>query len=185
VNKQETVALIALLDRAGLTKARQGMEDAWLLVLEPFRAQDALEAARRIIATRGDGNTWVVPGDVIAEIALVRRERAYAVTRGALVMPPPEIDPDDVRAYDTWLKTFVRSLGDGMQLKDAEQAAAEAAGIAPVHRAIEEYRGEMSVRQIESGNAGTTCQAAQRGHARSGAAAAREALEAAIRAVTE
>ena len=167
MNKQETVALIAMLDRAGLTKAREGMEDAWMLVLEPLRAQDVVEAAKRIIATRGDGNTWIVPADVIAEVALVRRERIRAVTTGSLPMPPREIDPDDVGPYMAWTKAFNLALGDGMSLADAETVAAHAAGIPPVHRAIEEYQGTPP-RQIESGRSTDTAKRAS--------AAAREAL---------
>lgn len=172
MNKQETVALIAMLDRAGLTKAREGMEDAWMLVLESFRAQDVVEAAKRIIATRGDGNTWIVPADVIAEVALVRRERVKAVMAGRLPMPPSEIDPDDVGPYMAWTKAFNLALGDGMTLVDAETAAAYAAGIPPVHRAIEEYQGAPP-RQIESGRSTDTAKRAS--------AAAREALLAILR----
>lgn len=150
MNKQETVALIAMLDRAGLTKAREGMEDAWLMVLGTERAEDAFEATKRLIATRGNGDTWVVPADIIAQIALVRRERIRAVTTGSLPMPPREIDPDDVGPYLAWTKAFNRALGDGMSLADAEIAAAHAAGIPPVHRALEEYRGGTPL-QIESG----------------------------------
>lgn len=175
MNKQETVALIAMLDRAGLTKAREGMEDAWMLVLEPLRAQDVVEAAKRIIATRGDGNTWIVPADVIAEVALVRRERIRAVTTGSLPVPPREIDPDDVGPYMAWTKAFVRALGDGMSLADAETAAAHAAGIPPVHRAIEEYQGTPP-RQIESGRSPASRRASD---------AAREVLAAAVRGVSE
>lgn len=172
MNKQETVALIALLDRAGLTKAREGMEDAWMLVLEPLRPQDAVEAAKRIIATRGDGNTWVVPADVLEEVIHLRRGRIRAVTEGLHPMPPREIDPDDVGPYMAWTKAFNLALGDGMSLVDAETAAAHAAGIPPVHRAIEEYRGAPP-RQIESGRSTETAKRAS--------AAAREALLAILR----
>ncbi|QIK82645.1 hypothetical protein [Sanguibacter sp. HDW7] len=172
MNKQETVALIAMLDRAGLTKAREGMEDAWMLVLEPLRAQDVVEAVKRIIATRGDGNTWIVPADVIAEVALVRRERIRAVTTGSLPVPPREIDPDDVGPYMAWVKAFKLALGDGMSLVDAEIAAAHAAGIPPVHRALEEYHGAMPL-QIESGRSSETAKRAS--------AAARDAILAILR----
>lgn len=172
MNKQETVALIAMLDRAGLTKAREGMEDAWLMVLGTERAEDAFEATKRLIATRGNGNTWVVPADVLEQIVLVRRERVRNVMQGALPMPPRELDPDDSGAYLAWTKTFTRALGDGLPLRDAETAAADAAGIAPVHRSLEEHRTSAPL-QIESGRSTDTAKRAS--------AAARDAILAILR----
>ena len=92
--------------------------------------------------------------------------------QGALPMPPRELDPDDSGAYLAWTKTFTRALGDGLPLRDAEAAAADAAGIAPVHRSLEEHRTSAPL-QIESGRATETAKRAS--------AAARDAILAILR----
>lgn len=175
MNKPQVVAMLGLLDRAGLTNYREGMAEAWLLVLESERPEDAMEATKRLIATRGDGNTWIVPADVLSEIALVRRERIRAVLDGSLPCPPPEIDPDNHGAYQAWRKTFMEALGDGQPLHHAETAAAHAAGIPPVHRALEEHRGAKR-RELEA----APVQSDERA-----SSSAREAIEAVLRRLAE
>ena len=141
MNRIEVTGLLAYLDRLGLLAFKPGMEDAWFDVVSHLSADDATTAARRLAAQDlPDGRFVARPGDVIDAVGQIRRERIRAVLDGSLPCPPPEIDPDDVPAYQAWRRSFMRALGDGRTLHDAETVACEAAGIPPVHRPVEVHR---------------------------------------------
>lgn len=144
----EALELVTYLNRAGLLKVVKGTSDVWADVLSHTSAEDATAAARKIASERTTENAWVVPGDVLAAVRAIRNARINAVLQGAEPAPPAEL-VDDVARYNEWRRGFNRALGDGRTLHDAEVIAAEAAGIPPVHRAIDVHRFPM-FKRLES-----------------------------------
>lgn len=138
----EALELVTYLNRAGLLKVVTGTSDVWADVLSHTSAEDATAAARKIASERTNENPWVVPGDVLAAVRVIRDSRIHAVLQGA-EPAPPDVLVDDVTAYNNWRRSFNRALGDGLVLHDAEVVAAKAAGIPPVHRAIDAHRFPM------------------------------------------
>lgn len=140
MNNQEALMIIALLSRAGLCHAKEGQAEVWGTVLQDISFNDAQEAVYQIITEATGGNTWIVPGDVIAAVRKIRNTRVLtALGGGRDPMPPRQIDPDDIAKYQLWRKTFLKALGDGQTLRNAETHACNTTGIPPVHRQEVEY----------------------------------------------
>lgn len=125
----DALKLITLLNRAGLLPATEGQAEVWALALGDTRPQDAFDAARHLLSTRTVENRWTVPGDVLTAVAHVRSQRVRTALAGSEPSPPPELDPDNVQAYQAWRRTLVNALGDGQPRATAEAAACAAAGI--------------------------------------------------------
>lgn len=142
----EALLVITALNRAGLAHAVEGQAEVWARALSQVSPDDALAAVDRITATRTSENRWVVPGDVLEAVRSARNDRVRAALDGAAPLPPREIDPDDVGAYQAWRKAFLKALGDGRSLRDAESVACQVVGIPVVHRGVEAHQ----VRRLES-----------------------------------
>ena len=140
MDARESLIVIGMLERCGRVQVVKGQAGAWALALSHIRVEDAQAAVTLMIRDPAPASRWVIPNDVIAAVEVIRRERIRAVLDGSLPCPPPEIDPDDVPAYQAWRQSFMRALGDGRTLHDAETVACEAAGIPPVHRPVEVHR---------------------------------------------
>ena len=140
MDAREALIVIGVLERCGRVQVVKGQADAWALAMSHIRLDDAQAAVTLMIRDPAPASRWVIPNDVIAAVEVIRRERIRAVLDGSLPCPPPEIDPDDVPAYQAWRRSFMRALGDGRTLHAAETVACEAAGIPPVHRPVEVHR---------------------------------------------
>lgn len=92
--------------------------DAWFDVLKDYRLEDAKEAVRNV-KTR---ERWVDPSDIIAEVKRIRRKR---IDEYGPIPPPPDLDPDDWRAFQSWLKDTTRAIGDGTFTPPAELVTRE------------------------------------------------------------
>ncbi len=108
MNQTETVNVLAALNRAGLVRVVEGQAAVWADALQSVRYPDAVEAARRMIATRTSENRWVTPGDLRAEIRSLRAARLTAVPP-----PLPAVDPDDVAAYQAERRRLIEAIADG------------------------------------------------------------------------
>lgn len=105
---EETLTLIAALNRAGLVYAMEGQTAVWADALSDVRYADAVEAAKNLIRNRTSDQRSLTPGDVRAE---VRRLRAKRITDAP--PPLPSADPDDVAAYQAERKVLLTGLADG------------------------------------------------------------------------
>lgn len=148
MKRSDTVLLLAALNRAGILHVVEGQAAVWAEALSHTSYEDAEAAANQIIRERTSENRWVVPGDVLATVRKIRDARIHAVLQGA-EPAPPDVLVDDIAGYNDWRRSFNRALGDGLPLRDAEVVAAQAAGIPPVHRAIDVHRFPM-FKRLES-----------------------------------
>ena len=112
---------------------------SWAEALDDIRLPDAIDA---VVEHYSHTRQWIMPADIRAAVRAMRDARIHAVLQGAEPAPPAEL-VDDVTAYNNWRRSFNRALGDGRTLHDAEVVAAQAAGIPPVHRAIDVHRFPM------------------------------------------
>lgn len=80
--------------------------DAWSLILADIRFEDAKDAVVEIKKR----STWVDPSDIITE---VRKIRAKRISEYGPIVPPADLDPDDVAAYRDWWVSTQRAIGDG------------------------------------------------------------------------
>ncbi len=138
----------ALLTKASSFDNREVSEAtaiSWAEALEGIRLQDAIDA---VVEHYSHTRQWIMPADIRAGVRAMRNARINAVLQGAEPAPPAEL-VDDVAAYNEWRRGFNRALGDGRTLHDAEVIAAQAAGIPPVHRAIDVHRFPM-FKRLES-----------------------------------
>lgn len=125
MNNTEAVALIGLLNRAGLVGAMEGQGAVWADALSDITANDALEVARGMVRNRTSAERWVTPGDIRAGARAVRAARLVQAERdSALLLPPPATD--DVRAEVEWTRAYRRALGDGLTAEDADVRACQA-----------------------------------------------------------
>lgn len=107
---EETLTLIAALNRAGLVYAMEGQTAVWADALSDVRYVDAVEAAKNLIRDRTSDQRSLTPGDVRAEVRRIRHRRV------ADAPPPlPTADPDDVAAYQAERKRLLGLLADGDQ----------------------------------------------------------------------
>lgn len=80
--------------------------DAWGLILADIRFEDAKHAVVEIKKR----STWVDPSDIIAE---VRKVRAKRIAEHGEIVPPADLDPDNVPEYVKWLRAAREAIGDG------------------------------------------------------------------------
>ena len=80
--------------------------DAWGLILADIRFEDAKVAVVEIKRS----STWVDPSDIIAE---VRKVRAKRIAEHGEIVPPADLDPDNVTEYVKWLRAAREAIGDG------------------------------------------------------------------------
>jgi hypothetical protein len=107
MNPQEAVALCRFT--AACCPAQKFDEytpDAWGLILADIRLIDAKEAVVEIKKT----STWVDPSDIIRE---VRKVRAARIAQHGELIPPADLDPDNVPEYVKWLRAAREAIGDG------------------------------------------------------------------------
>lgn len=64
MNRSETAAVIAYLNRAGLVGALEGQTVVWAEALADLDVADVQPAVREIVRTRTSAERWVTPGDV-------------------------------------------------------------------------------------------------------------------------
>lgn len=86
--------------------------NAWGLLLEDVRFEDAKDAVT-IVARK---QPWVSPAEIIAEVKKIRAKR---IAEFGPIIPPPELDPDDTKAYRDWWADTQRAIADG-DLKPTE-----------------------------------------------------------------
>lgn len=82
--------------------------DAWIDLLSDIRFEDA-EAAVKEVARK---QPFVSPSEIRAEVRRVRSKRIAEDVIHEL-HPPVDLDPDDAKAYISWLSGAIRALGDG------------------------------------------------------------------------
>lgn len=77
--------------------------DAWGLVLEQTRFEDAKEA----VVNLGKRQPFIAPSEVVAEVKRIRRDR--------IAVHPPIAPPDGLTdvEYGAWLRETNRRIGDG------------------------------------------------------------------------
>lgn len=108
VKQTEAASLVAYLNRAGLLQALEGQAAVWADVLGEVRYVDAVEAARKLVATHTSDLRWVTPADMLAAV------RALRAARVAAAPPPlPAVDPDDVVAYQLERRRMLTAIADG------------------------------------------------------------------------
>lgn len=107
MNAEEAVALCRFT--AACCPAQKFDEftpDAWGLILADIRLVDAKDAVVEIKKT----STWVDPSDIIRE---VRKVRAARIAQHGELIPPANLDPDNVPEYVKWLRAAREAIGDG------------------------------------------------------------------------
>lgn len=87
-------------------KFDQFTPDAWGLILADVRFEDAKDAVVEIKKR----STWVDPSDIISE---VKRVRARRISSHGEIVPPADLDPDNVPEYVKWLRAAREAIGDG------------------------------------------------------------------------
>lgn len=134
---------LLLLAKAATFDNRKNLDDetalSWAQALDGIRLIDAMDA---VVEHYSHTREFIMPADVRAGARKMRDARINAVLQGA-EPAPPDVLVEDVARYNAWRRGFNRALGDGLPLHDAEVVAAEAAGIPPVHRAIDVHRFPM------------------------------------------
>jgi hypothetical protein len=90
--------------------------DAWALVLEDVRLQDAKDAAVAVARRQ----PFVAPSEIIAEVKRVRGER---IARHGTIVPPEDLDPDNLPAYREWLRSATQAIGDGEEVPAVPELA--------------------------------------------------------------
>lgn len=80
--------------------------DAWGLILADVRFEDAKAAVVEI----KKNSTWVDPSDIIHE---VKRVRSTRIAQHGEIVPPADLDPDNVLEYTKWLRAAREAIGDG------------------------------------------------------------------------
>lgn len=118
MKQTEAASLVAYLNRAGLLQALEGQAAVWADVLGEVRYVDAVEAVRQMSTTRTSDERWVTPGDVIAAVRALRAARVLAAPP-----PLPNVDPDDVAAYQAERRRLTKEIADGRDPQQARQLA--------------------------------------------------------------
>ena len=80
--------------------------DAWGLLLADVRFVDAKEAVVAVARK----SPWCSPAEILAE---VRKVRAKRIAEHGEIVPPADLDPDNVPEYVSWLRAAREAIGDG------------------------------------------------------------------------
>lgn len=108
MNGDQTLQLIAVLNRAGLLYAMEGQTAVWAEALRDVAYPDAIAAGQALIRDRTSDRRSLTPGDIRAE---VRRIRAARLT--STEPPLPAVDPDDVAAYQAERRRLIAEIASG------------------------------------------------------------------------
>lgn len=87
------------------------------------------DAKQIIIDHYARERTWIMPSDINASSAMVRRSRITAAERDGEPLAPPESLDGDVLAEIAWQRTYWRSIGDGASQDQADRLACVEAGV--------------------------------------------------------
>lgn len=82
----------------------------WCDLLADMPLTDSLTAVRE--HRREHPSTYLTPGHVVDGVRRIRRDRLARVDP-TKVAPPLDLDPDDPRAYQAWLRATNRAIADG------------------------------------------------------------------------
>jgi hypothetical protein len=82
---------------------------AWHDALGDLDRDDAITAVR---AHYSESTDWLMPAHVRTRVRKIRADRAVSLDQ---VQPPPDLDPDDVPAYLTWLRRELETVAGGGQ----------------------------------------------------------------------
>lgn len=107
MNRQEAVALCRFTAACCPSqKIDEYTPDAWGLLLEDTRFEDAKEAVVKVARKQ----PWVSPAEIIAEVKKIRAKR---IDEYGPIIPPAGLDPIETVE---WLKEARRTVGDGVPL---------------------------------------------------------------------
>ena len=90
--------------------------DAWALVLEDDRYEDARQALKELSREQ----PFVHVSEIVKRIKRIRSKRVADF--GPLPDPPKHIDPDDTAAHIRWLDETTEAIGDGTYQRPEPQA---------------------------------------------------------------
>lgn len=111
MNSTETLALTRLVKALCPSQKLDEMTpDAWALVLDDIRYEDAKIAIRNVYRNQGDDREWtrkIEADDILRE---VRRNRNAIIEAAADPIPPSGLTPAETL---TWLRDARRSIADG------------------------------------------------------------------------
>jgi len=108
VDTNQAFELIVRLNRAGLLLAVEGQAEVWADALDDVEFDEAQVAVRALVKARSGAERWVTPGDVRAGVRDIRRARLAAA--GPVL---PDVDPDDVAAYQARRRELVAQVASG------------------------------------------------------------------------
>jgi hypothetical protein len=80
--------------------------NAWGLLLEDIRFEDAKDAVVQVARKQ----PWVSPAEIIAAVKKLRGDR---ISKYGEIVPPADLDPDNVEEYRKWLRAAREAIGDG------------------------------------------------------------------------
>lgn len=120
MNTQEAAALLGIAAAFDNRKPDADAAQAWAIALSDIRFEDARDA---IVAHYRMSSEWLMPVKVIAEVRRIRDKRL--ADYGAPT-PPPDLDPDDVLAFQRWLRDERKAIGDGAKTPADEVQAVDA-----------------------------------------------------------
>jgi hypothetical protein len=87
-------------------KINEFTPDAWGLILEDIRFDDAHEALVRLARKQ----PFVSPAEIIREVKKIRAKR---IDEYGPITPPADLDPDDTAAYREWWANVQKAIADG------------------------------------------------------------------------
>jgi hypothetical protein len=101
----DVVRLIGLVSQISpAQKFDEYTPDAWHMLLDDIRLEDALEAVRRV----GRRQAFIAPADIVTEVKLIRRTRLERADATFV----PSADPA-AGSYDEQLIAHRKAIGDG------------------------------------------------------------------------
>jgi hypothetical protein len=118
---EQAALVVTYLNRAGMIQAMEGQAAVWRDALYGVCYEDAIEACRELV--RRAGVVQVKPGDLLAEVRLIRRARI-----GNRVAPAPPVELPPARDAQ-FCRAFLRALGDGADEDQADAQACRAVGV--------------------------------------------------------
>lgn len=133
ITNEQMVLVLRYLKNANLSgSVEPGQAAVWLDAINAnypkMRIQDAQEAARNLAVNRtaAQGNTWITPGDFIAEVRRLRNKRMQPI--GTNIPRPAGLPSADEHK---WENTFTDAICDGHTTEQATDAANKATRFTP------------------------------------------------------
>lgn len=99
---QQTAQLVALVQIGDNRRVDRAVVAAWHDLVHDLPLEDALDAVR---AHRRESTDYLLPAHVIAGVKRIRKARLDAVPP-----PLPDVDPDDVAAYQARRKQMLAEI---------------------------------------------------------------------------